>query len=177
MLSSHKTQQRKLGGFHEFVDVNEHDELKGGFSIAIFCLALQELPSKIQPVFKIIENGSYTEVVQKLEGEDCDVVAGDITITSNRTKYADFTIPYMSTEIYMLVPAVPKLNQSPRTVTEPFTVGLWFAILCACVVTGGIIGYMEFRKENPYFYNVPLHRAPLRIIWFPVWKIFNPEGT
>ena len=37
--------------FTEFVDVNKDGKLKGGFSIAIFCFLLRELPYKIQPVF------------------------------------------------------------------------------------------------------------------------------
>ncbi|MFS7898929.1 hypothetical protein Hanom_Chr05g00407181 [Helianthus anomalus] len=64
----------KKVAFHEFVDVDNKDgKLKGGFSIAIFCLALQELPFKIQPIFKPPEIEDYTEIVQKLDGKVCQL--------------------------------------------------------------------------------------------------------
>ena len=41
----------KKAGFTEFVKVDEELKVKGGFSIAIFCHALQNLPFSIQPIF------------------------------------------------------------------------------------------------------------------------------
>ncbi|KAL8236892.1 hypothetical protein R6Q59_017973 [Mikania micrantha] len=166
----------KNTAFHEFVDVNEHDELKGGFSITIFCLVLQELPFKIQPLFKPVdEQGNYTHIIMKL-GQDCDAVVGDTTITSNRTKYAEFTIPYMSSEIYMLVPAERKWNQTMLTLLKPFTLRLWLLILTVWMLTGATIGYLEYRSENPDFYHAPLHKSLFMIIWFPLSKFFFQEG-
>ncbi|KAK1420909.1 hypothetical protein QVD17_22874 [Tagetes erecta] len=166
----------KKTAFPEFIDVNKDGDLKGGFSIAIFCLVLQELPFKIQLVFKPIRNESYTEVVQKLESKECDVVAGDISITSNRTRYADFTIAYMSSEIYMLVPAIRKWNQTLLTLVRPFTMRLWVAIISACVFIGVAVGYLEYRAKNPEFLNVSFFQKLFRIIWFPVSKFYFQEG-
>ncbi|KAD3066340.1 hypothetical protein E3N88_34219 [Mikania micrantha] len=165
----------KKQAFHEFVDVDENDQLKGGFSIAIFCLALQELSFKIQPVFVPIPNENYTEIVQNA-GKECDVVAGDFTITSNRTKYAEFTIPYMSSEIYMLVPVTRKWNQTILTFTKPFTIRLWIEIILACILIGIAIGFLEYREQNPSFYQAPFFQKLFMIIWYPVSKIFLQEG-
>ncbi|KAD3068044.1 hypothetical protein E3N88_35924 [Mikania micrantha] len=132
---------------------------------------------RIQPLFKPVdEQGNYTQIVMKLQGQDCDAVAGDITITSNRTKYADFTIPYMSSEIYMLVPAERKWNQTILTLLKPFTLRLWLLILTVWMLTGATIGYLEYRSENPDFYHAPLHKSLFMIIWFPVSKFFFQEG-
>ncbi|KAK9055211.1 hypothetical protein SSX86_026293 [Deinandra increscens subsp. villosa] len=161
--------------FNEFVDVNEDGILKGGFSIAIFCLVVQELPFKVQPVFKSFKSANYTETVQQLQGKDCEVVAGDITITSKRTKFADFTIPYMSSEIYMLVPATEKWNQTLMTLLRPFTRRLWLTIICACIFIGVAIGILEYRVNNPEF-RVPFYQKILMIIWFPVSTFFFHEG-
>ncbi|XP_022040263.1 glutamate receptor 2.1-like [Helianthus annuus] len=129
---------------------------------------------KIQPVFKIIRNESVTEVLQKL-GEDCDAVAGDISITSNRTNIADFTIPYMSSEIYMFVPAARKWNQTRVTLLRPFTIKLWIAIIIACIFIGVAVGYLEYRGRNPDFLDVPFYQKLFMIIWFPVSKFFFQE--
>ncbi|KAM0021001.1 putative solute-binding protein family 3/ domain of MltF [Helianthus debilis subsp. tardiflorus] len=148
--------------FTEFVNVNDNGELKGGFSIAIFCLVLREVPFRIQPVFVpfVDEMGrsrdSYDELVQKIENKSCEAVAGDITITANRTEYVDFTVPYMSSEIYMLVPAAQKWNQSLVTLLRPFSPRLWFTIIGASLFVGIAIGILEYRVGNPEF-NVPFY--------------------
>ncbi|KAL8236891.1 hypothetical protein R6Q59_017972 [Mikania micrantha] len=166
----------KKQAFHEFVDVDEKDQRIGGFSIAIFCLALQELSFKIQPIFVPIPDENYTEIVQKLAGKECDVVAGDFTIISSRTKYAEFTIPYMSSEIYMLVPATREWNQTILTLMKPFTIRLWIEIILACILIGIAIGFLEYREQNPSFYQAPFFQKLFMIIWYPVSKIFLQEG-
>ncbi|KAI3801670.1 hypothetical protein L1987_29782 [Smallanthus sonchifolius] len=163
--------------FSEFVDVNIDGKPKGGFSIAILCLVLQELPFKIQPVFKPSLDESYNEIVKTLEGKSCEAVGGDISITANRTEYVDFTIPYMSSEIYMLVPAVRKWNQTLMTLVKPFTMRLWLSIISACIFIGVAIGILEYRLQNPHFYNVPFYQKLLMIIWFPVSTFFFHEGV
>ncbi|KAM0041015.1 putative solute-binding protein family 3/ domain of MltF [Helianthus debilis subsp. tardiflorus] len=164
----------KKVAFHEFVDVDNNDQLKGGFSVAIFCLALQELPFKIQPIFKPPEIEDYTEIVQKLDGKNCNAVAADITITSNRTKYADFTIPYMGSELYMLVPAIE--NWGIETLFKPFTMKLWFAIIISCIIIGIAIEFLEYREKNPIFYHAPFFQKLFMIIWFPISEVFFQKG-
>ncbi|KAD3068041.1 hypothetical protein E3N88_35921 [Mikania micrantha] len=166
----------KKQAFHEFVDVDEKEQRIGGFSIAIFCLALQELSFKIQPIFVPIPDESYTEIVKKFAGKECDVVAGDFTIISSRTKYAEFTIPYMSSEIYMLVPATRKWNQTILTLMKPFTIRLWIEIYLACILIGIAIGFLEYREQNPSFYQAPFFQKLFMIIWYPVSKIFLQEA-
>nr|GEW15777.1 extracellular solute-binding protein, family 3 [Tanacetum cinerariifolium] len=62
-------------GFTEFVKINSHHEVEGGFSIAVFCYALRLLPYNIQPIFKpfINEsgkmNGSYDQLLRHIEGQ------------------------------------------------------------------------------------------------------------
>ncbi|KAK9055210.1 hypothetical protein SSX86_026292 [Deinandra increscens subsp. villosa] len=168
----------KKQGFHEFVEVNDHDKKIEGYSIAIFCLALQELPYKIQHVFRPISNENYTDVVHKLQNKStgCDAVAADVTITSNRTKYADFTMPYMGSEIYLLVPAIRRWNQTIVTLVRPFTVRLWISLFTASILTGGSIGFLEYRAKNLGFYHAPFYQKLFMIIWFPVSKFFFQEG-
>ncbi|KAJ0788499.1 putative ionotropic glutamate receptor [Helianthus annuus] len=82
----------------------------------------------------------------------------------------------MSTEIYMLVPAARKWNQTLVTLIRPFTIKLWIAIITACIFIGVAIGYLEYRGRNPEFLNVPFYQKLFMIIWFPVSRFFYQEG-
>ncbi|KAI3827593.1 hypothetical protein L1987_01671 [Smallanthus sonchifolius] len=98
-------------GFTEFVNVNQQFKLEGRFSIAIFCYTLHKLPFSIQPIFKPFvndkgeSNGTYDQLLVQIEGKTCEAVAGDVIVRASRTKYVDCTIPYLSSEVYMLVRA------------------------------------------------------------------------
>ncbi|MFS7917998.1 hypothetical protein Hanom_Chr03g00195821 [Helianthus anomalus] len=65
----------KKTGFTEFVEVNEHNEVQGGFSVAIFCKAIQFLPFNVRPIFRpfINEtggmNGTYDDLLRHIEGQ------------------------------------------------------------------------------------------------------------
>ena len=65
----------KKDGFAEFVNVNDQSKAIDGFSIAIFCHALQLLPYDVQPIFKPFinesgkSNGSYYQLLEHIEGQ------------------------------------------------------------------------------------------------------------
>ncbi|GJS42737.1 extracellular solute-binding protein 3 [Tanacetum coccineum] len=129
----------------EFVKVNStYNEVEGGFSIAIFCYALQLLPYNVQPIFKPFTNdkgemnGTYDQLLKRIEGQTCQAVAGDTTIRGNRAQYVDFTIPYLSSEVYMLVRSTHEWNQTLWTFLQPFTPRLWITIIFASIIIGKI---------------------------------------
>ncbi|KAJ0921569.1 putative ionotropic glutamate receptor [Helianthus annuus] len=82
----------------------------------------------------------------------------------------------MSSEIYMLVSAARKWNQTQVTLLRPFTIKLWIAIIIACIFIGAAVGYLEYRGRNPDFLNIPFYQKLFMIIWFPVSKFFFQEG-
>ncbi|GJT65181.1 extracellular solute-binding protein 3 [Tanacetum coccineum] len=82
-------------GFTEFVNVNENSEVEDGFSIAI--------PYNVQPIFKVESIDSYDKLLRKIEGQKCEAVAGDVTMRGTRAQYVSFTIPYLNSDVYMLV--------------------------------------------------------------------------
>lgn len=61
--------------FTEFVKVNEHSKVEGGFSITIFCFALELLPFNVRPIFKPFindkgdSNGTYDDLLKHIEGK------------------------------------------------------------------------------------------------------------
>ncbi|PWA49949.1 Extracellular solute-binding protein, family 3 [Artemisia annua] len=77
----------KRRGFSEFVNVNEYNEVEGGFSIAIFCYALHLLPYNVQPIFKPFindkgeMNGTYDQLLRHIEGQVLASLASVFTQT------------------------------------------------------------------------------------------------
>nr|XP_043627700.1 glutamate receptor 2.8-like [Erigeron canadensis] len=171
----------KKPGFTEFVKVNEQNEVEGGFSIAIFCYALQKLPFNIQPIFKPFindtgqMNGTYDELLKHIKGQTCEAVAGDVTIRGQRTQYVSFTAPYLSSELYMLVDATHEWNQTLGTFLRPFTNRLWITLVCACVLIGITLAILEYRAGNPKFAR-PFYKQLIMVMWFPISSFFFHEG-
>ncbi|GJU30249.1 retrotransposon protein, putative, ty1-copia subclass, partial [Tanacetum coccineum] len=167
-------------GFTELVKV-EQSEVKGGFSIAIFCYALQLLPFKVQPIFRPFindkgeSNGTYDQLLHHIEGKTCQAVAGDVTIRASRAEFVDFTIPYLSSEVYMLVHGSHDWNQTLWTFLRPFTWRLWITIVCACIFIGAAVAILEYRAGNPKF-TAPYFQTLRMVIWFPISTFFFNEG-
>nr|XP_043629785.1 glutamate receptor 2.8-like [Erigeron canadensis] len=172
----------KKTGFTEFVKVNEHNEVEGGFSIAIFCYALQKLPFNVQPIFKPFVNdtgqmnGTYDELLKHIENRTCEAVAGDVTIRGNRAQYVSFTTPYLSAEVYMLVHATHEWNQTLWTFLRPFTKRLWESLISAYILIGITLAILEYRAKNPKFVG-PFYRQLIMVIWFPISAFFFHEAT
>ncbi|XP_071729652.1 glutamate receptor 2.8-like [Rutidosis leptorrhynchoides] len=169
----------KKNGFTEFVKIEDF-EVKGGFSLAIFCYALHLLPYKIQPIFKPYindkgeSNGTYDQLLHVIEGTTCETVAGDVTVRASRAQYVDFTTPYLSSEVYMLVHGSHEWNQTLWTFLRPFTKRLWFAIIGMCIYIGVAVAILEYRADNPKF--TASYKTVRMIIWFPVSMFFFNEG-
>ncbi|KAI3701658.1 hypothetical protein L6452_26897 [Arctium lappa] len=168
-------------GFTEFVKVNKESKVEGGFSIAIFCHALQLLPYNVQPIFKPFvndkgeNNGTTRQLLEKIKNKKCEAVAGDITIRFDRAKYIDFTIPYLSSEVYMLVRGSHEWNQTLLTFLKPFTWRLWITVIGACIFIGVAIAILEYRAGNPKF-AIPFYQKLIMVIWFPISTFFFHEG-
>ncbi|KAI3827588.1 hypothetical protein L1987_01666 [Smallanthus sonchifolius] len=142
-------------GFTEFVKVNKQ-KVEGGFSIAIFCYTLHMLPFSIQPIFKTFtnekgeSNGTYDELLQKIEGK--------------------------SSEVYMIVRATHEWNQTLWTFLKPFTWRLWIVIAATCIYIGLAVAILEFRVDNPKFKDSPIYQKIVMVIWFPISTFFFHEG-
>ncbi|KAI3709160.1 hypothetical protein L2E82_38919 [Cichorium intybus] len=105
----------------------------------------------------------------------CQAVAGDITIRGNRAQHVDFTIPYLSSEVYMLVHASKEWNQTLWTFIKPFTWRLWITVIGACIFIGVAIGILEYRAGNPQF-SSPFYSKLILVVWFPISTFFFQEG-
>ncbi|KAI3754583.1 hypothetical protein L1987_54370 [Smallanthus sonchifolius] len=103
------------------------------------------------------------------------MVAGDVTIRGNRAQYVSFTTPYLSAEIYMLVNATHEWNQTLWTFFKPFTTTVWITLVCACIITGFALAFLEYRADNSQFAS-PFYKQLVMVIWFPISTFFFQEG-
>ncbi|KAI3827579.1 hypothetical protein L1987_01657 [Smallanthus sonchifolius] len=113
---------------------------------------------------------------KKVRSTTCEAVAGDVTVRASRAQFIDFTSPYMSSEVYMLVRASHEWNQTLWTFLKPFTWRLWIAIVGMCVYIGLAIAVLEYRVKNTKFKDSPIHQKVVMVIWFPISAFFFHEG-
>ncbi|MQM16533.1 hypothetical protein Taro_049491 [Colocasia esculenta] len=125
-------------GFGEFVDLDR------GFCIRVFNTVMEALPYRA-PRFEYVLyavangngiNGSYDELVQQVYNKNFDAVVGDVTIIYNRTKYVDFTLPFMESGVRMVVPINYDHPKNAWTFTAPLSGDLWLASGCFFIFTG-----------------------------------------
>ncbi|XP_071726892.1 glutamate receptor 2.8-like [Rutidosis leptorrhynchoides] len=106
--------------------------------------------------------------------QTCQSIGGDVTVRSSRAQYVDFTPPYLSSEVYMLIHGSHEWNQTLWTFLRPFTKRLWFTIIGMCIYIGVAIAILEYRADNPKF--TASYQTLKMIIWFPVSTFFFNEG-
>ncbi|KAL0691788.1 hypothetical protein Bca4012_091467 [Brassica carinata] len=119
-----------------------------GFCIEVFktCIA----PFNYQLEFIPYNNGSYNNLAYLLstQSDKYDAAVGDITITSNRSLYVDFTLPF--TDIGIGILTVKKKSQGLWTFFDPFDTSLWLASGAFFILTGVVVWLVE-RSVNPEF--------------------------
>ncbi|KAF8053267.1 hypothetical protein N665_1437s0003 [Sinapis alba] len=119
-----------------------------GFCIEVFktCIA----PFNYQLEFIPYRGGNYNNLAYLLstQSDKYDAAVGDITITSNRSLYVDFTLPF--TDIGIGILTVKKRSQGMWTFFDPFDRSLWLASGAFFILTGVVVWLVE-RSANPEF--------------------------
>lgn len=103
-------------------------------------------------------------------------MAGDVTIRANRAQYINFTTPYLSSEVFMLVHGAHEWNQTLWTFFRPFSRRLWITIVGVCIYIGVAVAFLEYRVGNPKF-RAPFFQKVKMVVWFPISTFFFNEGT
>lgn len=78
-----------------------------------------------------------------------DAVIGDIAIVTNRTMIVDFSQPYASSGLVIVVP-----TNNPKSSTwvfiKPFTIELWCITAASFVMIGIVIWILEHRVNDDF---------------------------
>ncbi|KAL1538008.1 glutamate receptor 2.8-like isoform X2 [Salvia divinorum] len=157
-------------GFNEFVEVKKNEETgvveAKGFSIDVFEKVWEKIPYNV-PVEYVsfdTEDEGYDELVLKLAEKELDALVGDVTVTANRSKHADFTFPYSESGVVIVVPINPNGRKNAWIFMEPLTTGLWLTIGTFFIYTGFVIWVLEHRV-NKAFRGPPDQQVGM-IFWF-----------
>jgi ionotropic glutamate receptor len=91
-------------------------------------------------------------------------VVGDVTITANRSEYADFTMPFTESGVTMIVSMKDSRKKNAWTFLKPLTWDLWIASACSFVFIGFVVWILEHRINND-FRGSPSHQIGTTL-WF-----------
>ncbi|CAN6172847.1 unnamed protein product [Urochloa humidicola] len=139
-------------GFKAFVNVthpNTKRQKVTGYSIDIFEAAMGMLQAPPQYEFYVF-NGSYDELVHSVSLKVFDAAVGDVTITPERIRVADFTMPYAHSGLSLLMLSENDSKPIQWIFLEPLTKELWFATVCGFLFTGFVVWIIE-RPRNPEY--------------------------
>lgn len=144
-----KANHKKLSGNDKFegfiVDLLEALKTHLNFTSFVILLgkkaSLPDLPYTSDSNLIIAQNESnWSSIIDNLISSKADMAIGDLTITSDREKMVDFTIPFLTFSIGLLMiksSSNGNNNWSSLdlfTFIKPFSHQLWYSIGLACVL-------------------------------------------
>ncbi|KAJ1687595.1 hypothetical protein LUZ63_018985 [Rhynchospora breviuscula] len=112
------------------------NKLVSGFCIDVFYEAVKLLKYNVSYQFvayTTINNSScnistYNDLANLVHSQEVDLVVGDVTILSDRSKNVSFTQPFLTSELVMLVPT--SSTHIGWLSLKPFSRNLWICIVC-----------------------------------------------
>ncbi|XP_057805577.1 glutamate receptor 2.2-like [Salvia miltiorrhiza] len=128
----------KKPGFNEFLkvqtDLQTNETKVSGYYKEVFDAVIHALPYALPYEFVPYpfikpdgsRSGNYNDLVFQVSlQKDYDGALGDITITANRSDYADFTMPFAEGGIACIVPVKYEDVNDVLTFLQPLTIKLW----------------------------------------------------
>ncbi|CAN1156530.1 Glutamate receptor 3.2 [Linum perenne] len=172
--------------FRRIVSLDNGTNAIHGYCIDVFLAAIRLLPYELPYVFVPFGDGhknpNYSELVNEIPAGVFDVVVGDISIVTDRTKIVDFTQPFIESGLVVVAP-MRKLNSGPWSFLLPFTPSMWGILGLFFLVVGAVIWLLEHRT-NDEFRGSPRHQF-VTVLWkyfilfLFVWsgeKVGSPMG-
>ncbi|XP_023737521.1 glutamate receptor 1.2 isoform X1 [Lactuca sativa] len=90
---------------------------------------------------------SYNDLIDKISFKEYDAAVGDISITSNRSLYVDFTLPFTDLGIGTIAHN-PKKNM--WIFLDPLSADLWITSACFFLFMGFVIWFIEHRTNKEF---------------------------
>ncbi|KAF3778140.1 Glutamate receptor 2-7 [Nymphaea thermarum] len=146
--------------YKEFVDVQNNGTAVTGLCIDLFKAVVASLNYTILYVLSPFNDssgkmaGSYDELVYQVYLQKYDAVVGDTTIIANRSKYVDFTLPYLESGVSMIVPVQPR-DDNAWVFLKPMTWPLWLTTGAFFVFTGIVVWILERGNSGSEFQGPP----------------------
>ncbi|XP_051136894.1 glutamate receptor 2.7-like isoform X2 [Andrographis paniculata] len=160
-------------GFTNFVRVTwnpDNSTNVEGYSIDLFDAAMNALPYGVAYEYIPFATpertmaGSYNDLTYQVYIGIYDAVAGDVTLTANRSECVDFTLHYAQSGVSMVVPYKDDRSETAWVFLEPLTWELWLTSYCTIIFIGFLIWIFEHRI-NEEFRGSFWHQVGM-IFWF-----------
>ncbi|CAH8387463.1 unnamed protein product [Eruca vesicaria subsp. sativa] len=157
-------------GYPQFVkgtrDPITNSTIFSGFCIEYFEAVIQAMPYDVSYDFISIsvDEMDYDTLVYQVYLGKYDAVVGDTTISANRSKYVEFSLPYTPSGVGLVVPVKDHVKRSSTIFLTPLTWGLWLLILFSFFIIGIVVWVLEHRV-NPDF-DGPGKYQISTILWF-----------
>ncbi|CAN6217738.1 unnamed protein product [Urochloa humidicola] len=135
---------------HMDVDPATNRTVAGGFVIEVFEAAVRLLPYALPFEYVLVEPMPYDSLVERVGRGDFDAAAADITITANRSKHVDFTLPYMTSGIAMVVPVRDQRSNRAWVFLKPLRYDLWLVSFVFLIFTGFVVWAVEHRVNREF---------------------------
>ncbi|KDP43782.1 hypothetical protein JCGZ_22409 [Jatropha curcas] len=166
--------------YREFVSQVRGTEMFSGYCIDVFTAAANLLPYavpyKLIPFGDGIKNPSDNELVRLITTGVFDAAIGDIAITTNRTRMADFTQPYIESGLVVVAP-VKTSNSDAWAFLRPFSRKMWAVTASFFIIVGVVVWILEHRLNDDF--RGPPRRQCITILWFSfsTWFFAHKENT
>ncbi|CAI9272204.1 unnamed protein product [Lactuca saligna] len=171
--------QMKIGvphrvSFQEFVGEARHSDSFKGYCIDVFTSATKLLPYALPYKFLSygdgVRNPSNTKLVNLIHDGVYDAVVGDIVITTNRTRLADFTQPFIESGLVVVVP-IRRSSSSTWAFLRPFSPLMWTVSGIFFLVVGAVVWILEHRVNDEF--RGPPRKQFVTVLWFSFSTLFS----
>ncbi|KAJ6812760.1 glutamate receptor 3.1-like [Iris pallida] len=153
--------------YKEFVSEQQVSSTPKGFCIDVFTAAVNLLPYPVPYRFISFGNGhdnpNYDDLVNMIAEDAFDAAIGDIAITTNRTRRADYTQPYVESGLVIITP-INRHSSNVWAFLQPFTLQMWCVIGMFFLAIGAVVWILEHRI-NDEFRGSP-RKQLVTIVWF-----------
>ncbi|CAN8295511.1 unnamed protein product [Cochlearia groenlandica] len=159
--------------YKDYVSKDKNPPGVRGYCIDVFEAAIELLPYPVPRSYILYGDGkrnpSYDNLINEVVANNYDVAVGDITIVTNRTRFVDFTQPFIESGLVVVAP-VKAAKSSPWSFLKPFTIEMWAVTGAFFLLVGAIIWILEHRF-NQEFRGTP-RRQIITIFWFSFSTMF-----
>ncbi|GAB4848373.1 hypothetical protein Ancab_003068 [Ancistrocladus abbreviatus] len=159
--------------YREFIAYSPSTGSFNGYCIDVFTAAVKLLPYALHyellPFGDGINNPSCTELIEAMNAGKYDAAMGDIAITTNRTRMADFTQPYIESGLVVVAP-VRTLKSNAWVFLRPFTPMMWGVTAAFFLIVGAVVWILEHRINDEF--RGPPRKQIVTTLWFSFSTLF-----
>ncbi|GMN35153.1 hypothetical protein TIFTF001_005115 [Ficus carica] len=159
------------GAFHQFVRLSYDQErnenvVSGGFSIDVFEATLKRLPYNLN--YDLVPcYDTYDQMVEQVYYKGFDAAISDIEVYADRFQYVDFSQPYVSSGIQMVVAVEPDKVKEKWMFMKAFTRAMWLQLLFMHLFVCSVVWLIESHHgQNPELKGLGV------MLWFTVTVLF-----